>query len=68
MAGVGCVCKNLTSKPDPGGNTAHRKYALVLLVLSLACAPLNTLFGFRQALTVRRAWGCTVFFMPACTS
>ncbi|MDW8293712.1 MAG: protein-methionine-sulfoxide reductase heme-binding subunit MsrQ, partial [Anaerolineae bacterium] len=33
------------------------KVALVLLVLSLACTPLNTLFGFRGALRVRRALG-----------
>ncbi|HLF27437.1 MAG TPA: protein-methionine-sulfoxide reductase heme-binding subunit MsrQ [Anaerolineae bacterium] len=31
--------------------------ALVLLVLSLVCTPANTVFGFRRALTVRRALG-----------
>lgn len=35
--------------------------AMVLLVLSLACTPLNTLFGFRQVLTVRRALGIYAF-------
>jgi sulfoxide reductase heme-binding subunit YedZ len=33
------------------------KTALVLLVLSLACTPLNTVFGFKPALKVRRALG-----------
>jgi sulfoxide reductase heme-binding subunit YedZ len=33
------------------------KTALILLVLSLACTPLVTLFGFKQALRVRRALG-----------
>ncbi len=37
------------------------KYALVFLVASLACTPLNTLFGFRQALSVRRALGLYAF-------
>ena len=35
--------------------------ALTLLVLSLACTPLNTLFGFKKALTVRRALGLYAF-------
>jgi sulfoxide reductase heme-binding subunit YedZ len=37
------------------------KTALVLLVLTLACTPLNTLFGFGQALKVRRALGLYTF-------
>lgn len=37
------------------------KAALTLLILSLACTPANTLFGFRQALTVRRALGLYAF-------
>jgi sulfoxide reductase heme-binding subunit YedZ len=35
--------------------------ALILLVLSLACTPLNTLFGFRRGLRVRRALGLYSF-------
>ncbi len=35
--------------------------ALALLVLSLACTPANTLFGFKRALTVRRALGLYAF-------
>ena len=38
------------------GNTA-----LVLLVLSLACTPLNAIFGFKPALRVRRALGLYAF-------
>ena len=38
------------------------KTALVLLVLSLACTPANTLFRFRRALKVRRTLGVYAFF------
>ena len=41
------------------------KTALVLLVLSLACTPLNTLFGFKPALKVRRALGLYAFLYAA---
>lgn len=37
------------------------KSALILLVLSLACTPLNTLLAFRPALQVRRALGVYAF-------
>ncbi|RUA16126.1 MAG: sulfoxide reductase heme-binding subunit YedZ [Clostridia bacterium] len=37
------------------------KAAMVLLVLSLAATPLNTVFGFRQAVKVRRALGLYAF-------
>ena len=37
------------------------KTALILLVLSLACTPVNTLLGFRPALQVRRALGLYAF-------
>lgn len=39
--------------------------ALILLVLSLACTPVNTVFGFRPALTVRRALGLYGFLYAA---
>jgi sulfoxide reductase heme-binding subunit YedZ len=35
--------------------------ALTLLIVALACTPANTLFGFRRALTVRRALGLYAF-------
>ncbi|HZB95474.1 MAG TPA: protein-methionine-sulfoxide reductase heme-binding subunit MsrQ, partial [Herpetosiphonaceae bacterium] len=41
------------------------KIALTLLVLSLACTPVNTLFGFRQVLPLRRPLGLYAF-MYAC--
>lgn len=41
------------------------KTALVLLVLSLACTPLNTVLGFRPALQVRRALGVYAFLYAA---
>jgi sulfoxide reductase heme-binding subunit YedZ len=37
------------------------KFTLVMLVASLACTPLNTLFGFKPALKVRRALGLYTF-------
>lgn len=37
------------------------KPALILLVLSLACTPLNTLFGFRQVLPLRKPLGLYAF-------
>jgi sulfoxide reductase heme-binding subunit YedZ len=35
--------------------------ALILLLLSLACTPINTIFGFRRVLRVRRALGLYAF-------
>jgi sulfoxide reductase heme-binding subunit YedZ len=37
--------------------TRTGKTALILLILSLACTPMNTIFGFKQALRVRRPLG-----------
>lgn len=52
---------NLTINPIQAATQRTGKYALVMLVLSLACTPLNTVFGFRQALQVRRALGLYAF-------
>jgi len=41
--------------------TSTGKTALILLVLSLACTPVNTIFGFKRALRVRRPLGLTAF-------
>jgi sulfoxide reductase heme-binding subunit YedZ len=41
--------------------TLTGKTALILLVLTLACTPANTLFGFKRALRVRRALGLYTF-------
>lgn len=41
------------------------KTALIFLVLSLACTPLNTLFGWRQVISVRRTLGLYAFLFAA---
>ena len=41
------------------------KTALILLVLSLACTPASSLFGFKPALKVRRALGLYAFLYAA---
>lgn len=41
------------------------RYALYLLVLSLAVTPLNTLFGWRQTIKVRRPLGLYAFLYAA---
>ncbi|OGO30928.1 MAG: hypothetical protein A2Z16_02450 [Chloroflexi bacterium RBG_16_54_18] len=52
---------NLTVNPIQAVTLRTGKYALVFLILSLGCTPLNTLFGFRPALKVRRALGLYAF-------
>jgi sulfoxide reductase heme-binding subunit YedZ len=41
------------------------RFALIYLLLSLACTPLNTFFGFRQALKIRRTLGLYAFMFAA---
>jgi len=41
--------------------TRTGKAALILLILSLACTPINILLGFKQVLRVRRALGLYAF-------
>lgn len=53
---------NLTFNPIQALELRTGKYALVLLILSLACTPIFTMFGFRQALKVRRPLGLYAFF------
>ena len=53
---------NLTVNPIQALQLRTGKYALVLFILSLSCTPLNTVFGFRQALKVRRPLGLYAFF------
>lgn len=53
---------NLTVNPIQELTFRTGKTALVLLILSLACTPLNTVFKFRGALKVRRALGLYTFF------
>jgi len=56
---------NLTINPIQAATQRTGRYAITLLILSLACTPLNTLFGFRQALTARRALGLYAFMFAA---
>jgi sulfoxide reductase heme-binding subunit YedZ len=48
---------------DPVGEITTRtgKTALILLMLSLACTPINIIFGFKQVMRVRRALGLYAF-------
>ena len=52
---------NLTFNPIQALELRTGKYALVLLILSLACTPINTIFGFSQVLKVRRPRGLYAF-------
>jgi sulfoxide reductase heme-binding subunit YedZ len=52
---------HLTVNPIQAATQRTGKYALVLLVLSLSATPLNTLFGLRQVLRLRRALGLYAF-------
>lgn len=52
---------NLTFNPIQEITTRTGKTALILLVLSLVCTPLNTLFGLKQVLVLRRPLGLYAF-------
>ena len=52
---------NLTANPIQAITFRTGKLALLLLVLSLACTPLNTAFGVRMALKWRRPLGLYAF-------
>ena len=56
---------DLTANPIQAVTFRTGKPALVLLVLSLAATPLNTVFGFKPALKVRRALGLYAFMYVA---
>jgi methionine sulfoxide reductase heme-binding subunit len=56
---------NLTADPIRASILRTGKIALILLVLSLMCTPLNNIFGFKPALRVRRALG-DYSFMYVC--
>jgi sulfoxide reductase heme-binding subunit YedZ len=51
----------LTVNPIQAISQRTGKIALVLLVLSLVCTPLNTLFGLKQLLPLRRPLGLYAF-------
>jgi sulfoxide reductase heme-binding subunit YedZ len=52
---------NLSADPIRGSILRTGRIALELLILSLACTPLNNIFGFKPALRVRRALGDYAF-------
>ena len=52
---------NLTFNPIQEATLRTGKTAMILLVLSLACTPANTVFGFTPAIKVRRALGLYAF-------
>lgn len=62
---VAALTDNLTVNPIQEATFRTGKTAMVLLVASLACTPLNTVFGFRPALKVRRALGLYAFLYAA---
>lgn len=53
---------NLTVNPIQAATLRTGKAALIFLILSLACTPLNTVFGFKPAIKVRRPLGLYAFF------
>ena len=56
---------NLTANPIQTITFRTGKFALAMLVLSLACTPLNTVFGVRMALKWRRPLGLYAFMYAA---
>lgn len=56
---------NLTVNPIQAATFRTGKTAMILLVLSLACTPASTVFGFTQAIRVRRALGLYAFLYAA---
>ena len=51
----------LTANPIQEITLRTGKYTLILLLLSLACTPLNTLFGLKWVLRLRRSLGLYAF-------
>src|SRR5215211_8619647 len=52
---------NLTANPIQAMEQRTGRHAITLLVLSLACTPLNNIFGWRELLKRRRALGLYAF-------
>ena len=53
---------NLTVNPIQEATSRTGKAALIILVVSLACTPLKTLFNIKQVLPLRRPLGLYAFF------
>jgi methionine sulfoxide reductase heme-binding subunit len=56
---------NLTANPIQAATIRTGKYALILLVISLACTPLGTLTGWRWVTKIKRATGLYGFTFVA---
>jgi sulfoxide reductase heme-binding subunit YedZ len=56
---------NLSVNPIDDFTDRTGKAAIILLMVSLACTPANTVFGFRKALTVRKSLGLWAFTYAA---
>jgi sulfoxide reductase heme-binding subunit YedZ len=56
---------NLTANPIQALEQRTGRHAITLLVLSLACTPLNSLFGWRELLKRRRTLGLYAFLYAA---
>jgi sulfoxide reductase heme-binding subunit YedZ len=52
---------NLTANPIQALEQRTGRHAITLLVLSLACSPLNNMFGWRELIKRRRALGLYTF-------
>lgn len=52
---------NLTINPIQALTQRTGQYAIFFLILTLACTPLNSVFGFREVLKVRRTLGLYAF-------
>ena len=52
---------NLTANPIQALEQRTGRHAITLLVMSLACTPLNNLFGWRELIKRRRALGLYAF-------
>ncbi|MBN2549798.1 MAG: ferric reductase-like transmembrane domain-containing protein [Anaerolineales bacterium] len=59
--GLDYLTGNLTVNPIQAATQRSGKYAVILLLASLACTPLNTLFGWRGVNGARRALGLYAF-------
>jgi len=65
LLGWDFVFDNLSVNPIDDFTDRTGKAAIVILMLSLACTPANTVFGFRRGLTVRKALGLWAFSYAA---
>lgn len=59
---LAAISQSLTVNPIQDITLRTGKAALIMLVLSLACTPANTLVGFRAALKMRRTLGLYAFY------